>query len=71
MVRNRGNWQLYDMEADTGETVNLAEKHQDIVNDLATRFLAWQKALPKSPGHIGKPGGRFPIGIGWATAESP
>jgi arylsulfatase A-like enzyme len=34
-------WQLYNIENDRAETTNLAEKHPDIVRDLAIEYAQW------------------------------
>jgi arylsulfatase len=36
-----GEWELYDLEADRGETRNLAEQQSAIVTRLAEKYAAW------------------------------
>ena len=58
-------YELYDLDADIGETTNLAEKHPDVVNDLAARidrFLADTDAIVpvKNPAYGQGAGGWVP-----------
>lgn len=54
-----GPWQLYDMESDPGETIDLAAQHPEIVADLSARYDAWfadasrpqRRRLPLPVGH--------------------
>jgi arylsulfatase len=39
--RHPGDWELYDMEADRTETVDLAGERPDLVDDLAKMYVAW------------------------------
>ncbi|MDT4889207.1 hypothetical protein FQZ97_1258810 [compost metagenome] len=34
-------WELYDIEADRGETKDLASEHPDIVNRLSSAYFEW------------------------------
>jgi arylsulfatase A-like enzyme len=53
----KGNWELYDMEADRSETNNLASQHPDILNTLAAK---WDKIAKDT--HV------YPLdGRTWAT----
>jgi arylsulfatase len=41
--RSGGPWQLYDLEADGTETVDLAAREPERTEDLAARFEEWRK----------------------------
>jgi arylsulfatase A-like enzyme len=46
-------WELFDMEKDRTEINNLAEKHPEIVKELADEWMSWAKrtrAVPKPKG---------------------
>jgi arylsulfatase len=43
VARNRGPWELYDMEADRTETNDLAERFPVMVQDLSKSYEAWAK----------------------------
>ena len=64
-------WHLYDLEADPGETTDLAKKYPEVVKELSQRYQAWDKTLPGVSGVYRKPGGRCPRGLGWATPDNP
>jgi len=36
-----GPWELYDMDVDRGETIDLAKQHPDIVKKMAAQWDAW------------------------------
>ena len=38
-------WELYDIEADTTETKNLAHLHPERVREMAARFAEWRKQV--------------------------
>ena len=38
-----GRWELYDLEADRTEMNNLADKHPELVRELAATYNAWAK----------------------------
>ena len=38
-----GRWELYDLEADRTEMNNLADKHPELVTELAATYNAWAK----------------------------
>ncbi len=38
-----GRWELYDLEADRTEMNNLADKHPELVRELAAMYNAWAK----------------------------
>jgi len=53
-------WQLYDMEADPGETNDIADDHPDIVMQLSEQYDAWfddisREGLQRFPLPIGHP----------------
>lgn len=60
-----GPWELYDMDADRTETRDLAARHPDIVNSLATQWEIWAKRARVVP-WIWKP----PYGEQQATAKA-
>ncbi|WP_316816608.1 arylsulfatase [Pedobacter nyackensis] len=37
------NWELYDLEADRGETTNLARQNHDVVSQLSVKYFDWAK----------------------------
>ena len=42
VVSEHGQWTLlYDLQADPGETVNLAERHPEVVRDLLEKWARW------------------------------
>jgi arylsulfatase A-like enzyme len=41
----RGQVSLFDIQADPSETKDIAASRQEIVNDLATRFAAWNDEM--------------------------
>ena len=36
-------WELYDLSADPGETLNLAQQHPDRVKDMTDRYEIWRQ----------------------------
>lgn len=42
--------ELYDVEADRGETTNVAARHSDVVQRLVTAVTAWHQSLPPDNG---------------------
>lgn len=40
---NRPEWELYDLEADPNELVNVAEREPAVVAELSARLLAWER----------------------------
>ncbi|NQU22548.1 MAG: sulfatase-like hydrolase/transferase [Candidatus Nealsonbacteria bacterium] len=42
--------ELYDMEADRGETTNLADQHPELVGALTKALTAWHHSMPKDNG---------------------
>ncbi len=64
-------WQLYDITADPGETLDLSTKNPEIVEELARHYKEWCQTLPAPSGKHREPGGRVPEGNGWATPENP
>lgn len=57
-------WQLYDMESDPGEAIDIAAAHPDIVKDLAGRYDAWFADISREGLQ------RFPIPVGY-DQENP
>ncbi len=41
--------ELYDIPTDPTELDNVADQHPDVVNELSTKVLEWQKTLPPGP----------------------
>ncbi len=41
--------ELYDIPHDSGEEHNVAAAHPDVVKELTSQALAWQRSLPPSP----------------------
>ncbi len=50
MNPDRSRVELYDIPRDPTQMTNLAEKHPEIVERLASQVLAWQNELP--PGSV-------------------
>jgi arylsulfatase len=44
--KGKQKWELFDVTADPGEKVDLAEKHPDVVKKLDTEYDAWWESLP-------------------------
>jgi uncharacterized sulfatase len=42
--------ELYDLEADPGETTNLAERRGEVVSTLREKLLAWHAGMPQDNG---------------------
>lgn len=65
-------WQLFDLNADPREEHDLAAKHPDVVNQLASRHATWKQTLaplgkiPQIRGDVSV----IPQGHGWATAPA-
>lgn len=57
-------WQLYDMEADAGETSDLANERQEILAELSQEYEQWLDEARQVPME------RYPIEVGHA-AENP
>lgn len=47
-----GQWQLYDMQSDQGETKDLADKHPEKVKEL---LVEWEKWLKETGTHYTTP----------------
>ena len=65
-------WQLFDLNADPLETKDLAAKHPEVVQRMASRHAAWSKTLAPL-GEIPKIRGRVPAGLkghGWVSATA-
>jgi N-acetylgalactosamine-6-sulfatase len=41
--------ELYDIEADWAETINVAGANPDVVRALTLKVLAWKRSLPTEP----------------------
>ncbi|MEJ2501941.1 MAG: sulfatase-like hydrolase/transferase, partial [Gemmatimonadota bacterium] len=52
--RDGGGAQLYDLEADPGETTDLASRRPEVVDRLRSRVLRWSSTLPL-PARAGEP----------------
>ena len=50
-----GGTQLFDLEADIGETTNLADKYPDVVKDLKATYAALNQQMPGPMTRDGKP----------------
>ena len=37
------NWELYNLEADRGETTNIAQQNHEVVSQLSEKYFAWAK----------------------------
>jgi hypothetical protein len=46
---DRSRIELYNIPEDPSELTNLAERHSDLVEKMASTVLEWQKTLPKGP----------------------
>lgn len=44
-----GRTELYDLESDWAETVDVSSEHPDIVEQLLKKVYAWEKTLPLEP----------------------
>jgi uncharacterized sulfatase len=42
--------ELYDLEADRGETNNLADQHPELVAELTNALVAWHQSMPPDNG---------------------
>ncbi len=78
--RDEAEWRLYDIEADPGETTNLAKKQPDVTKALATQYDAWLEGMadpvkpvmpPKElmPHTANGRHARRPFGRGWMTVQ--
>ncbi len=49
--------ELYDLEADRGETNNLADHHSEVVGNLTKSLIAWHQSMPpdNGPAYAPKP----------------
>ncbi len=45
--KNAGELELYDIDKDPGEKLNVASQHPDIVKQLSTKVESWVATLPK------------------------
>jgi arylsulfatase A-like enzyme len=44
--RGERDWQLFDIEADPGETTDVADQHADVVHELDAAYDKWWASLP-------------------------
>ena len=44
-LKRGGSWQLFDLEADGTETVDLAESQPERTKELAAQFDAWRERV--------------------------
>jgi arylsulfatase len=49
VLKHRGPWELYDMEADRTERHNLVDEEQKIAQDLIAKWEAWAKRADVGP----------------------
>ena len=42
----RAEWELYDLQADPDEQVNVADQHPEVVEELKAELLAWEARYP-------------------------
>ena len=75
-----GGWRLYSIEADPGETTDLAREHPEVLKSLVARYDAWlaemaEPAKPVRPPEKVFPHSAFgrharrPFGTGWITVD--
>ena len=73
-------WRLYDIEADPGETTDLAEQHPEVVAEMSKRYHAWRSQMAEARAPVKPPDelyphtargrhARRPFGRGWMTVE--
>ena len=73
-------WRLYDIEADPGETTDIAAKHPEVVNEMDKRYYAWRNQMPEAASPVKPPEhlynhtqrgrhARRPFGRGFMTVE--
>lgn len=60
LVKERGDWELYDMPADPGQARNVAAAHPEVMKELSIAFDAWWKDVTEDgfapiPTEIGHP----------------
>ena len=60
MNPDRSRVELYDVERDPSELSNVAQQEPELVEQLATQALAWQKKLPSGPVHPSAGGHEYP-----------
>jgi uncharacterized sulfatase len=49
------NPQLYDLDADRGETKNIAQEHPEVVQRLSVEVVEWHKSMPDDNGSVYRP----------------
>jgi len=73
-------WRLYNIEADPGETTDLATKHPEVVKEMDRRYNNWRSQMPEPRLPVKPPEemyehtrrgrhARRPFGRGWMTVE--
>lgn len=45
MSKDKGKWELFDVEVDPGEQMNVADKHHDVVKKLDAEYDRWWASL--------------------------
>jgi arylsulfatase A-like enzyme len=74
------DWRLYDIEADPGETNDLAAQYPNVVEEMDRRYHDWRSQMPKRRVPVKPPEemyahtrqgrhARRPFGRGWMTVE--
>jgi hypothetical protein len=74
------SWRLYDIEADPGETTDLAAQHVGVTAEMANRYHAWRSQMIEPRAAVKPPDefyphtargrhARRPFGRGWMTVE--
>lgn len=75
-----GAWRLYNIDADPGETTDLAAEHPEVLETLVARYDAWLAEMAEPAKPVAAPAellahtaqgrhARRPFGYGWMTAE--
>jgi arylsulfatase A len=62
-VNEGEGWQLYDMESDPGQLIDVAGAHPELTADLAARYDAWFRDV------TGGGFARFPIPVGYPQED--
>jgi arylsulfatase A-like enzyme len=63
-VKTRDRWQLFDMQADPGQTTDVAAKHPALVAELSQAFTTWfDDVTRETPGDITIPVGHPARGV--------
>jgi len=67
--RGTGGIELYDLESDVGETMNVAKQHPEIVAELRKLAEAFRSPPTMAPGGRGKKRRALPVGT--SLGDSP